>query len=151
MDWETFSEELSRVGDECRSEYHVTLRELIHVLENANPNDKIAEMDIKHGDHVFYDYEFDSYRGYYSDLVLIRSNINDYDDDLLTVEKLLTLARRANGGTFYGYKGGEFKMGLKTPLWVADDQSNASQVAVIDIATDEGICVLDHKTNIGDI
>lgn len=53
-----------------------------------------------------------SYRGYYQDLAFeAASNI--------TVAEMLAAARGALGQTFEGYKGGEYKMGEYTEVWLA--------------------------------
>lgn len=58
--------------------------------------------------------ELDSYRGYYSDLAFAPT------DKLTTAGELLERCRAAMGQVFTGYKGGDFVMGARTPLWVSD-------------------------------
>jgi hypothetical protein len=57
--------------------------------------------------------DLDSYRGYYCDLAFEPSG------DAKTVEELLEICCGAMGKVFEGYKGGEYVMGAKTPLWLA--------------------------------
>ena len=58
--------------------------------------------------------DFDSYRGYYSDLML------SFSDATCTVGDVLVKCDAANGATYQGYKGGDYTMGLATPLFAAD-------------------------------
>jgi len=63
-----------------------------------------------------------SYRGYYNQLTIYRSNGIGHGGDApaVTVAGLLANARDADGGIFTGYKGGDFTMGLDTPVWASD-------------------------------
>lgn len=54
-----------------------------------------------------------SYRGYYEDLSF------EPTSEAVPASKLLDDCRDAMGQEFTGYKGGEFVMGTRTPLWVA--------------------------------
>jgi hypothetical protein len=64
----------------------------------------------------------DSYRGYYDHLAI--NYAIEVDDDgeknEMTVGKFLHMCEKAVGAYFTGYKGGEFKMNMSTPLWVAN-------------------------------
>ena len=65
---------------------------------------------------------FFSWRGSYDELTLHEGwdewNGNGYDrSPPLTVAQLLEEAKNANGATFEGYKGGDFRMALHTPVW----------------------------------
>lgn len=56
-----------------------------------------------------------SYRGFYEDLAL------DYDSDIYpTVGAVATELEEAIGKTFTGYKGGEYRMGEDSTLWVSE-------------------------------
>ena len=57
---------------------------------------------------------FASYRGYYDRLML------DTDPDPLTAGELLERARKADGATYEGYKGGEYTMSRDTLVHVAE-------------------------------
>ena len=59
---------------------------------------------------------FASYRGYYDQLAL-EWGPPKYDE-AVTVKDMLADAQRALTETFHGYKGGEYRMNLRTPLWV---------------------------------
>lgn len=56
---------------------------------------------------------FCSWRGSYCELSL------DYDKKPMLVKTLLKNAKKANGKTFIGYKGGEFLMDLFVPIHIA--------------------------------
>ena len=60
--------------------------------------------------------EFDSYRGFYSDLALGF----EVEGEGVTVAGLLASAREALGKTYCGYKGGDYVMTDRTPLWAAN-------------------------------
>lgn len=90
-----------------RSKYHITLGELIEKLKQSE-----KELPV-----VFSDGgapgEGDSYRGYYSDFALERTEAS-------TVEELQGyLEDEVLNKTFEGYKGGEYAMSEDAPLWVA--------------------------------
>lgn len=57
-----------------------------------------------------------SWRGSYRELAIRY----DSDSDGMTAAEFLDTLRDANGRTFKGYKGGDFKMGKTTPVWVAN-------------------------------
>lgn len=96
-----------------RSGYHVTLGKLISALSATNPNLLVLAVDEEGKQSAVS--RFISYRGYYSDLALTPT-----DDAPLTVSALLMQAKAALGATFEGYKGGNYVMDERTPLWFAD-------------------------------
>lgn len=59
---------------------------------------------------------FDSYRGFYDHLAL--GYVEGHET--VTVDDLLTQAKGCVGEVFTGYKGGQFRMDLNTPVWVAN-------------------------------
>lgn len=109
MDMQKFVDALGKAGEQTRSDYHLTLGALIRKLEAIEDKSlPVAYLDGGYPD------EANSYRGYYSDLSFDRTN------EAVSVEKFLATAKAALGETFTGYKGGEFKMHDKTPLWCAE-------------------------------
>ena len=77
-----------------------------------------------------------SYRGYYNQLTIYRSiELTFQGPKPVTVAELLTDARNADGKTFTGYKGGDYAMGLSTPVW-ADDYGNADGLAIVELIQD---------------
>lgn len=81
----------------------MTLGELIASLKAMPSGAQIANLNSSH-----------SYRGYYSDLAFT------LDDGMRPAGDLLDECQKAMGAVFEGYKGGEFVMGAKTPVWVAE-------------------------------
>ena len=94
-----------------RSDYHLTLGQLQKKLTGDGvPSGAIVRFDFGEGLHPGLE---DSYRGYYHDLAFsIRFKRR-------TVQWLLDRCIIANSKVYEGYKGGEFKMDPKTPLWAA--------------------------------
>lgn len=88
----------------------ITLAELINILQVKKPDTA-----------VYFDFcrfvptKLDSYRGYYDQLAL---DFTQGEEN--TVGNLLAECKSALGKTFHGYKGGEYRMGADTPIWVAD-------------------------------
>lgn len=64
----------------------------------------------------------DSWRGSYAELAIVPTV--DYDKRI-TAEAFLARLRAAVGGTFQGYKGGDFVMGDDTPVWVSRHGENS--------------------------
>lgn len=81
----------------------MTLGELIERLK-AEPADKVVE-------HGFYDPH--SYRGYYECLAFVRK-------ERVSVKDMLAAATSAVGETYPGYKGGDFKMGQYTTVYISE-------------------------------
>lgn len=110
MDIQKLIDTISFVSNEERSKYHLTLGQLIVNLKNANPH-SFVEFD---NEEIFPPNSLESYRGYYSDLAF---SCVQYEH--ITVEELISLCENALNETFEGYKGGDFLMTEKTPLWVS--------------------------------
>ena len=90
-----------------RSDYHLTLGELIAILENIDPDAPVKFEDGTSPDNAR------SYRGYYSDLAF------DHTEDVRTASDVLEVATDVHGTELMGYKGGDYLMGDLTPLWKA--------------------------------
>jgi hypothetical protein len=75
----------------------------------------------------------DSYRGYYEDLALGY----DWSEEKAepTIAKLLETLEWANGSTYSGWKGGEFKMHEDTRLWI-DNSGTCFGVAIVGAEVD---------------
>lgn len=86
-----------------RAETQLTLGTLIKALESMPPASKVANL-----------HSLRSYRGYYSDLAFEHSVGERPAIDLWAD------CKNAMGQVFEGYKGGEYVMGAKTPLWISD-------------------------------
>lgn len=85
-----------------RAATQLTLGKLIDRLEAMPPDVRLGICDPH------------SYRGYYSDLAF------EFTEMPVTIADALKMARECMGETFQGYKGGDFKMGRNTPVWLAD-------------------------------
>lgn len=99
---------MSASSRQTRGDYHLTLGGLILILERSAQD-------------IFVEYDngtmpgsASSYRGYYSDLSFEPCNTP------ITVQMFLVVAKNVLGQTLEGYKGGDFKMDEKTPLWAAE-------------------------------
>lgn len=86
-----------------RAETQLTLGELIAALEAMPADAQVANLN-----------DAQSYRGYYSDLAFERG------EGLRPAAELLAECRAAMGQVFTGYKGGDYVMGARTPLWISD-------------------------------
>lgn len=122
----------------------MTLGQLLNTLEAA---DSDAPVRFSNGVTPT---RFASWRGRYNDLTLYhggswnRSPDDDpgyTEDPECTVRDLLQLAREADGGTFQGYKGGDYTMRLDTPIW-ADDYGCCDYMAIVGSRVEDGALVL---------
>lgn len=86
-----------------RAETQMTLGKLIKALEDLPPDRKINGLG-----------KASSYRGYYDDLAF------EPNEEEATVADALKCARGCMGQVFQGYKGGDFLMGERTPVWSAE-------------------------------
>lgn len=133
-----------------RRQYHLTLGELIDALKNAHPIYNIMPEITGIG----------AYRGYYSDMALMTKTVgtepmftqdvykpnvgsDEFAKSKFGIEKLSNnparLAVQLEGMLGYytdGYKGGCNEITRNTPLWLATDYGDNSDVAIIDITED---------------
>jgi hypothetical protein len=72
--------------------------------------------------------EWDSYRGYYEDMMIgIKRDNTDY-----TVSQLIELLESAKAkGIMYGYKGGEYSVNDNTILWLEEECDRCRGIAPI--------------------
>jgi hypothetical protein len=110
----------------------MTLGELIDELSKFKPDAWVmfAFGRLRPG-HV------ESYRGYYDELA-----IEPDGTEQRTVGDLLAELQAAVGCTFMGYKGGEYVMGLDTPLWAAEHGS-AFQACIVGVTDDYGDALIE--------
>lgn len=94
--------------------------------------DKSKYVYVSNGPLLLRPDEFSCYRGYYDHLCLSYTTGSP-----VTVDHLLTLCRDADGATHEGYKGGEYKMDKDTPVWVAEDYGDCSEVMLVDVVESE--------------
>ena len=97
------------------------LGEFIKTLEGFDGND---EVEFDSGDAPRH---FDSWRGVYAELTLTRGGKKP-----MKVSELLRQARAAVGGTFEGYKGGDYQMDESTPVW-ADDYGDCAYNGIVGV------------------
>ena len=119
IDFQKFVDTLGDLDRQTRSQYHLTLDDMIVQLQECEPNNLVV-LDI--GGTLGKER---SYRGYYSDLA--------FENDLSRVKSagdLLAQCQNALGQTYEGYKGGDYVMEADTPLWIAG-YGIASGTAVI--------------------
>lgn len=87
-----------------RAEIQMTLGSLLKTLEELpDQTKKIKGIGQPH-----------SYRGYYSDLAF-----EPTEDEVPVYALVELLSTNCMGRTFEGYKGGDFVMGERTPLWIS--------------------------------
>lgn len=134
MDLQKLFDAMNAAGKQTRSNYHMTLGNLIDVLEAAS-DEAVVKFDNEELGHPG---DLDSYRGYYSDLAFARSNTP------VTVKTLRVDVRDAHGAEFTGYKGGEYFMDSDTPLWVSE-YGSSSGIAIVGARTDGNTLILETK------
>ncbi len=109
-------------GRRTRAQYQLTLGRLIEYLERSSQN---ALVECTNGIVPGRPY---SYRGYYSDLAF---ELDDPTEVKLTVGTFLDTCREVLDTTLEGYKGGDFVMDAKTPLWLSA-WGDTSCIAIMD-------------------
>lgn len=75
--------------------------------------------------------ETSSYRGSYDELAI------SYTDSEITVSEFIKMLKKALTQNYTGYKGGEYTMWDTTPVWVARDCSDYSQMAIVSVFLSE--------------
>ena len=123
---------ISKSAEEDRSRYHLTIGELIKVLEDSTP-DTLVKFD-KGGSPT----SPHSYRGYYSDLAFETQKKPIRATVLLGILKDSVLDK-----TFEGYKGGDYVMSADKPIWKAEYGDCGP--AVLDIRRENNALVLITK------
>lgn len=125
----------------------MTLGELIAKLEPIAARQ--AEIVKKYDGEaeVQFDFEylfptrFSSWRGIYAELALEFAMNRDDKQKPMTVSEFLDLCKRTIGETFEGWKGGDYKMGKTTPIWVANP-GNSGNTALIEVVDNEYTVIL---------
>lgn len=148
FDLQKFVDSMCESSSRDRSAYHATLGDLIERLKNAKETDRLNPVIKGIG----------AYRGYYTDIVLCTeggSNAykepidyeSDHHDEWFkentikfdfpeNPKELAKVLESLIGSYFDGYKGGSHEIRLDRPLWLATDNSDCSQLAVIGITDD---------------
>jgi hypothetical protein len=133
MDLQKMMDATSATCKRERANYHLTLGKLITALK-ALPAQTPVVFDNGNSPDDFY-----SYRGYYEDLA-----IGEKTEEVTAGQFLDKLESNALNKEFEGYKGGEFLMGIDTPLWVSE-YGSASQLAIVGASYVDGIFTLITK------
>lgn len=119
----------------------LTLGELIDRLERIPDKSQSVRFDF--GTAIPTD--FDSWRGSYEELEL-GYELTGYDSNNdrhmaeITVEELLKRCYAADGATYTGWKGGEYKMSRMNRLWISNS-GNASETGLVGVV-DTGFSVI---------
>lgn len=100
---EDIFDEIKGLWQKERAETQMTLGKLISVLESMPSQLKVP-----------YLYNPHSYMWYFDDLAF---EINE--NRKKTVERFLKECKSVVGRSFFGYKGGKFRMDVNTPVWIA--------------------------------
>jgi hypothetical protein len=132
----SFQQIINSINDACkdeRSKYHLTLGCLIEELKKADQDLRVIENHTSKGVSSPH-----SYRGYYSDLALERS------DEVNSVRDLLSKLLNVQDQELTGYKGGEFLMTDDTPLWISE-YGNSSGIAIISTKIERDVFYLVTK------
>ena len=116
---------------------HLTLGEAIDALAKCDPTAKV-QFDFGY----FTPAGISSYRGYYNQLAI--EYAEPHYEDRPTVATVLTWLREADGKTFIGYKGGNYRMTQYTPLWAAN-HGEAPSVALANVLNLETYIVLETR------
>lgn len=127
MSLQALLDAMNDASSQERANYHMTLGGLVAALEGFDPDAWVVYDTIEEQSPS----APQSYRGYYSDLSLPPRA------DPIKVSDLFELCREAVGRTFKGYKGGDFTMHSKTPLW-ASPNGVANGVAIMDAKVIDG-------------
>ena len=115
----------------------IRLGELINKLKSLPQSDSIA-FDFG----GFIPGRFESWRGNHSDLTITYEVLKNHNRVL--VGGLLANALDCDNKTFLGWKGGNYKMDLDTPVWV-DMRGECSYTGIIDIFEEypnSGNCII---------
>lgn len=130
---------LNMISDATRAErraYHLKLGDLVEALASAIAagNGKMA-VTTSGGGFVTNPH---SYRGYYEDLALEPSS------SITTIEELhAELCQRVLNKELEGYKGGDFRMGTDTPIWISPYGCSYNDAVVgYEVAGDGGIVLI---------
>jgi hypothetical protein len=109
MDLQKLVDVMNESSRKTRGRYQMTLGKMVDILKGSDPTLPVIFGGADTGSPG----DEDSYRGYYSDLSFGRTDIE------VTVASFLEQCSKALGGTYEGYKGGDFNMAADTPIWCA--------------------------------
>lgn len=127
-------------AEEMKTSAQLVLAELILKLEAVGNKN----LPVKFDGPGHYPTCIDSWRGSYCELAL---NHRPDREERLSVWDVVALLKRSIGATFHGYKGGLYKMGKTTPVWVAsygDDMGfrEDAYTAVVDVKEETAAIII---------
>ena len=118
MDIQALANFMALMGKQSRADYQMTIGGAILALDKMSKEKPIVYADGKAPSEAM------SYRGYYSDLA--------FDDQSgATVAHVLAQLEKVHHTELEGYKGGEYMMDDKTPIW-RSEYGSASSIAWMD-------------------
>jgi hypothetical protein len=126
FDLQKLMDTTAEMDRDTRKKYHVTLGQLLDELERDGAINRVV-VDLN-GTHYFI-WNGCSYRGYYADLSLLIAELKG--EVAKEVPNQIEMLKGLLGQTMSGYKGGEFLIDRDAPLWVTNQVSNCSNLAVI--------------------
>lgn len=131
MDLQEFVDMMGDAQQQTRSKYHLTLGQLIALLDEADD-----DLPVEFSEGGF-PTDPHSYRGYYCDLAL------ESTDEEVVVADLQETLEDVHGSELTGYKGGQFEMGTNTPLWQSEwGNSNGPPIEDAEVEDDRVVLVL---------
>ncbi len=142
LDWQKRLENAVQAerAEALKTSQQITLGELILKLESVADKNLPVVFD----DSRYHPTGIESWRGSYAELAIEYAE----DGEKLSVDGLLQLLKKAVGSTFFGYKGGEFLMGRRTPVWVANYGKSHGFLQDEDVDTQAVIDVLQDGQNV---
>ena len=140
MDTDKLQEMMDNAGDASRMKTlalspQLTLGDIITKLEHLQAG--LDKDDLERDPDVHFDFEyiqptsFQSWRGIYKELALGFA----IDGEAPKLSKFIEQCKECLGKSFYGYKGGDFIMSKRTPVWVANN-GNSGNTAIVDVGFD---------------
>lgn len=108
-----------------------TIGELLVAMENV---DHTLPVKFSDGTHPGY---LTSWRGSYHEIAFTYET----EGTPPTVKKVLKDLGDSVGKTYEGYKGGDFVMGRRTPVWVAE-WGDSRDTGVVGLEVKNGVCVI---------
>lgn len=127
---------LAEAGRRERSNYHLTYGGLIEVCRKAPAH--VGMSSESRG--------ISAYRGFYTDIALcLDPELSFPGDGIPTCHAFADWLEGQIGKNLQGYKGGEYEITADKPLWLADDYSHCSGIAVVDTALRFGLLRLITK------
>lgn len=128
VDLQAMVDEIGKISANVRQQYHLTLGQLLDALRTMEPDHRVVVSSYGAVGGPLWSIEYPhSYWGYYEDLAFMPTN------KTMTVKDVLAMAESCLNVEFEGYKGGDFRMHDKTPLWLSC-YGEASNIAIMGVS-----------------